>query len=81
MSSNFIETGIVGRSFPMRVERTYSRVQVPTHRFYVIYSIFRDMMAKLSRNAKQETPTSAHPMRQFVRGLSINVYQPSSRSH
>jgi hypothetical protein len=59
----------------MRVERTYSGAQTHKNRFSVNYLYLRAIPAKLSRSAKQHPSNSAHPMRQFLRALSIYVYQ------
>jgi hypothetical protein len=40
----------------MRVNPVYSRTQKYTNEFSVIYYIFRDIPAKLSRSAKQHPP-------------------------
>jgi hypothetical protein len=49
----------------------YSRVQNPTNRFSVSDSIFPDIPAKLGRSVKQQPSSSAHLMRQFLRGLFV----------
>jgi hypothetical protein len=69
------QTGIVGRVFSMRVERTYSRVQTPINKFVMKYLNLRNIPARLSRSAKQHSSKSAHLLRRFVQGLSIYVYQ------
>jgi hypothetical protein len=72
MSIHF-ETGTVGRAFSMLIQRKYSWVQTSTNIFYVNYSNFHNIPAKLSRSAKQYPSKSAHLMMRFVRGLSICV--------
>jgi hypothetical protein len=64
----------VRRVFSMRVENTYSKVQLPINVYSVYYSYLRVTPAKLSLIAKQYATDSAHLVRRFVRGLSIYVY-------